>query len=376
MSDRIDHFLREYDGATPFLVVDLDAVRAQFRRMQACFPAATLFYAVKANPAPAIVAALAELGAWFDLASEGEIERCRRLGVPAKRCSFGNTVKRETDIAAAYADGLDLFVFDCAAELEKLRRAARGTGVFCRLAVENAGAAWPLSRKFGCSVETASQLLRQARADGLRPIGLSFHVGSQQTEPREWARAIARAGHVFRSCARAGIELEFLNLGGGLPAQYRDPVPPLEAYAETIETALAETFGGARPRILIEPGRAMVGDAGILRSTVLLISRRPEHAARRWVYLDAGRYNGLTETFDERIRYRLRTVHDGSESEAAILAGPTCDSMDVIYDKSDYALPCKLAAGDQIDFLSAGAYTASYASVEFNGFAPIKTFCI
>ena len=374
--DRTERFLREYSGPTPYLVLDLDVVRAQLERMRSCFPAATVYYAVKANPAPAILTTLAELGADFDLASAGEMERCRALGVPTARCSFGNTIKREADIAAAYAAGLNLFAFDSAAELDKMRRTAPGARVFCRLAVENQGARWPLSRKFGCSVETACHLVRQARTDGLRPCGLSFHVGSQQTEPREWARAIGRCGEVFRSCAHVGIALEFLNLGGGLPAQYRDPVLPLEAYAETIEGALVETFGSARPEILIEPGRAMVGDAGILRSTVLLISRRPEHAARRWVYLDAGRYNGLTETFDERIQYRLRTAHDGSECEAAILAGPTCDSVDVIYDKAAYALPRKLALGDTIDFLSAGAYTASYASVEFNGFAPLKTHCI
>ena len=178
------------------------------------------------------------------------------------------------------------------------------------------------------------------------------------------------------ACARAGLALELLNLGGGLPAQYRTPIPPLAAYAGAIEEALADHFGEAVPRLFIEPGRGLVGDAGLLRSTVLLIARKSRHARRRWVYLDAGRYNGLPESAGERIHYRLRTPHAGGASESAILAGPTCDSTDVIYERADCPLPLDLAIGDPVDFLSAGAYTASYAAVEFNGFAPIRTYCL
>ena len=376
ISDRTDRFLREVAPETPFIVIDLDIVRARYRALHELLPAATIYYAVKANPAPAIITALAELGASFDLASAGEIDRCLQLGVPAARCSFGNTVKRERDLANATAEGVQLFAFDSAAELEKLARLAPGAHVFCRLLVENKGAQWPLSRKFGCSAEMAVELLLQARSRGLRPVGLSFHVGSQQTEPQEWALAIAEAAGVFLACARGGLDLTLLNVGGGLPAQYRTPVPVLAVYAETIERALASHFAGARPRLLIEPGRYLVGDAGVLRSTVLLIASKSRRARRRWIYLDAGLYNGLPETIDERIQYRIRTPHDGSPGEPATLAGPTCDSLDVIYQRSDYHLPLALAIGDPIDFLSAGAYTASYASVEFNGFTPIRSYCI
>ncbi len=222
----------------------------------------------------------------------------------------------------------------------------------------------------------AVDLLLRARARGLRPVGVSFHVGSQQTDPHEWALAISGAGGVFRACAKAGLDLELLNVGGGLPAQYRSSLPPIDAYAETIESALLFEFGGARPRLLIEPGRYMVGDAGLLRSTVLLTAVKSRHSARRWIYLDAGRYNGLPETFEERIQYRIRTPHDGTPSGHAILAGPSCDSTDILYQRADYSLPLDLAIGDPIDFLSAGAYTASYASVEFNGFPPIRTYCV
>lgn len=373
---RIDRFLAGWGGETPIVVIDLEAVRGQCLALRGLMPAARIFYAVKANPAPEIIAALAALGVHFDVASEGEIERCRDAGVAAERISFGNTIKRETDIAAAHATGVALFAFDSLGELEKLARAAPGSGVYCRLLVENVGAQWPLTRKFGCSVTMAEELLLRARTLGLRPLGVSFHVGSQQVNPQEWPAAIAHAAGIFRTCARQGLDLTLLNLGGGLPAHYDTPVPPLAAYVEAIDLALTRHFGGAWPQILIEPGRYMVGDAGLLRSRVLLVARKSPRARERWVYLDAGRYNGLPETLGERIRYRIRTPHDGTLRDSAILAGPTCDSANVLYRHSGFTLPADLAIGDPVDFLSAGAYTASYASVEFNGFPPIRCHCI
>jgi ornithine decarboxylase len=376
VSDRIERFLAGTSAPTPFIVVDLDIVRERYRALEGLMPDADIFYAVKANPAPEVITALAALGANFDLASAGEIDRALALGVPAARCSFGNTVKSGRDIARAVRDGIDLFALDSLGELEKLAALAPGARVFCRLLVTNAGSLWPLSRKFGCSHDMAADLLVKARGRGLKPVGVSFHVGSQQTDPQEWALAVGAAAGVFRACAKAGVELELINVGGGFPAQYRDSVPPLAAYVETIESALAFAFGGARPRVLVEPGRYLVGDAGLLRSTVLLVAVKSRHSARRWVYLDAGRYNGLPETFGERIQYRIRTPRDGGPAERATLAGPSCDSTDILYERADYSLPMDLAIGDPIDFLSAGAYTASYASVEFNGFPPIRTYCI
>ncbi len=375
-SGKIDRFLAEGTAATPFLVVDLDVVRAQHRRLAATMPFAEIFYAVKANPAPEILSALAELGVGFDLASDGEIERCASLEIASSRFSFGNTIKRECDIARAHALGVRLFAFDSEGEVDKLARAAPGAEVFCRLAVPARGAEWPLTRKFGCHAEWAADLLIRARGRGLKPVGVSFHVGSQQTEPEAWHAAISTAHGVFRNCARNGLALDLLNLGGGLPAHYRSAVPPLARYAETIEASLRAGFGQSRPRIIIEPGRYMVGDAGLLRTQVLLIARKSRHTWSRWVYLDAGRYNGLPETLDERIRYRLRIAKGGGPLGPVILAGPTCDSADVLYERAGYELPLDLAIGDTVDFLSAGAYTASYASVEFNGFAPIRAYCI
>ena len=290
--------------------------------------------------------------------------------------SFGNTIKREAEVAEAHARGIDLSAFDSIAELEKLSRAAPGARVYCRLLVDGRGAGWPLSRKFGCAEDMAIDLMLHARTLRLRPAGVSFHVGSQQTDPQQWSPAIASAARVFHACAKTGLDLDLLNVGEGFPAHYQTPVPSIAAYAEAIDSAIAGHFRAGRPRLLVEPGRYMVADAGILRSQVLLVARKSHHAGRRWVYIDAGRYNGLPETFGERIHYCLRTPHDGAPCEAVILAGPTCDSTDVIYQHSDCRLPLDLAIGDPLDFLSAGAYTASYASVEFNGFPPLKTYCI
>ena len=373
---RIEEFLSSVRPPTPCVVIDLDIVRARFRALTSLFREVSIYYAVKANPAPEIITALADLNCCFDLASPGEMERCRGASVAAVDLSYGNTIKRERDIAAAFAEGIDQFAFDSEPELAKLSRAAPGARVFCRLLVRNTGAEWPLTHKFGCDQRTAIELLVKARALGLRPVGVSFHVGSQQTDPQQWETPIAHGAGIFHACARQGIVLSLLNLGGGLPAQYRSPVPGLERYAEAIDAALSKHFGAARPHVLLEPGRYMVGDAGVLRSEVVLVADRPHQGGHRWVYLDAGRYNGLPETQGEMIQYRIRTARDHDPAGPVILAGPTCDSTDIIYEHALYTLPLTLAAGDHLDFLSAGAYTSSYASVEFNGFAPVRTWCI
>jgi ornithine decarboxylase len=373
---RYDQILTATNPSTPCVVVDLEIVREKLRALRTLFPNVLIYYAVKANPAPDVIAALAALGASFDLASAGEINRCVSLGIDPGRFCFGNTIKREVDIAWTHSFGVDLYAFDCLAELEKLARAAPGARVFCRLSVHASGAEWPLTRKFGCSVPMAAELLVHARSLGLRPVGVSFHVGSQQTDPGRWNVAIGHAARVFHACQRQGVPLHLLNLGGGLPAHYRAPVPTLERYAEEITTSVVRHFGASTPQLMIEPGRYLTGDAGILRSRVLLISRHGDQDPRRWVYLDSGRYNGLAETQGESIHYQIRTPRDGGPEEPVILAGPTCDSTDIIYDRSNVALPLDLAIGDVIEFLSAGAYTATYASVDFNGFPPIRTYCI
>lgn len=376
VTERISRFLAERSPETPCLVVDLDAIAAAYEALSGCLPLARIFYAVKANPAAEIVGMLKGKGANFDVASRGEIELCLANGVAPARLSFGNTVKKEKDIAFAFESGLRLFAFDSLHELDKLARAAPGARVFCRILMACDGADWPLSRKFGCAPEMAFGLLRRARDVGLDPYGVSFHVGSQQTDLGQWDGAVGTAARMFSALAEADIDLRMVNIGGGFPAHYSKEVPEIEDYAQAVMTAVTRHFGNDLPEIIIEPGRSLVGDAGVIQSEVVLISQKGGGDDRRWVYLDVGKFNGLAETMDESIKYRIITPDRGARRGPVVLAGPTCDSADILYEKTEYQLPLGLRVGDKVEILSAGAYTASYASVGFNGFPPIRTYCI
>jgi ornithine decarboxylase len=271
-----------------------------------------------------------------------------------------------------------LYAFDSAAELEKLSRAAPGARVFCRILVESVGAEWPLSRKFGCAPEMAVDLLCQAKTLGLDPYGVSFHVGSQQTKTDQWDNAVARAAQMFSALAETDINLRMINVGGGFPAKYRGDVPAVAHYANAVMGAITHHFGNDLPEIIIEPGRSIVGDSGVIQAEVVLISKKSDTDEKRWVYLDVGKFNGLPETMDEAIKYRIKTPHDGVgvASGPVVLAGPTCDSADILYEKTRYRMPHDLKVGDKVEIHATGAYTSSYASVAFNGFEPIKTYCI
>ena len=376
MTERIARFLAENRPETPCLVVDLDVIAEAYDVLRWYLPLARIYYAVKANPAPQIVAMLDRKGASFDVASRGEIELCLANGIAADRLSFGNTIKKEKDIAFAYQAGLRLFAFDSAFELDKLARAAPGAQVFCRILVACEGAEWPLSRKFGCAPGMAVELLRRARDLGLDPYGVSFHVGSQQTDLAQWDGAVGRAAEMFSLLAAADIELRMINVGGGFPAHYRSDVPAIDGYARVVMAAITRHFGNHLPEIIVEPGRSLVGDAGIIQSEVVLISEKGDADGRRWVYLDVGKFNGLAETMDESIKYRITTPGCAGASGPVVLAGPTCDSADILYEHTEYRLPLGLEVGDKVEILSTGAYTASYASVGFNGFSPIPTYCI
>src|SRR5271156_75709 len=335
MNKKIARFLNENAPTTPCLVVDLDIIGKAYDMLRRYLPIASVFYAVKANPAPEIVAMLARKGSNFDVASPAEIALCPDNGATAERLSFGNTIKKERDIAAAYAAGVRLFAFDSAAELEKLARVAPGARVFCRILVSCEGAEWPLSRKFGCAPEMAVTLLCRARDLGLDPYGVSFHVGSQQTDLGQWDGAVGAAARMFSLLAEADINLRMVNIGGGFPAHYTGEVPAVDGYARAVMAAITKHFGNRLPEIIIEPGRSLVGDAGIIQSEVVLISDKGDDAGKRWVYLDVGKFNGLAETMDESIKYRVRTPHDGKPAGRVVLAGPTCDSADILYEKTE-----------------------------------------
>jgi len=376
MTERIRDFLRKRREDGPCLVVDLDIVRQNYKSFAGALPDSRVFYAVKANPARELIELLAAMGSCFDAASLSEIELVRGVGVAPERISFGNTIKKERDIARAHALGVRVFAVDCRAEVEKVARAAPGAKVFCRFLFDCTGADWPLSRKFGCDPDMAVDVLEHAHRLGLEAYGVSFHVGSQQRRTQAWDEALKSAAAIFRACAERGITLSMVNLGGGFPTKYLQDVPTVKTYGRSIFRALRKHFGNRIPDTILEPGRGMVGNAGIIEAEVVLVSTKSEQDAVRWVYLDIGKFGGLAETMDESIRYPIRTPRDGDPVTPCVLAGPTCDSMDVMYEKRPYELPVSLEIGDKVLIEGTGAYTATYSSVGFNGFAPLKTYHI
>jgi ornithine decarboxylase len=373
---KIIDFLRREKPEGPCLVVDLDVVRDNYKAFARTMPGTRIFYAVKANPAPEILKLLADLGSCFDTASVQEIEMALATGAAPDRISFGNTIKKERDVARAFELGIRLFAVDSEVEVEKIARVAPGSQVFCRILTDGAGAEWPLSRKFGCEPAMAENVLLHAHKLGLSAYGVSFHVGSQQTRLGAWDQAVCEAKAIFDAMQKHGITLQMVNLGGGFPTKYLKEVPGQSRYANAIHDALAKHFGNAIPETIIEPGRGMVGNAGVVKSEVVLISKKHNNDNVRWVYLDIGKFGGLAETMDEAIRYPLVTAKDGDATEPCVIAGPTCDSADVLYEKTPYPLPITLSVGDEVLIEAAGAYTTTYSAVAFNGFPPLRAFVI
>lgn len=364
----IRRFVAGQTPPTPFLVVDASVVTDRVREFTGELPHSRLFYAVKANPEPAVLRAVLAAGGGFDVAGPAEIAACLAEGATPEALSYGNPIKKPADIAFAFARGVREFTTDAESDLAHLARHGPGASVTVRILVDGPTSATPFGRKFGCAPAEAARLLRRAAELGLEPAGVAFHVGSQQADVSAWETGIATAAKVF---AESGLPLRRLNIGGGFGITYRDPVPSLASYAAAVRTALASHFPAGVPEIALEPGRAIVAEAGLIRTEVVLVAQRGQH---RWVYLDIGRYNGLAETENEAIPYRF----DAGEGQRGpvVIAGPTCDGDDVLYQHTPYELPLALKAGDRLDILDAGAYTASYSSVSFNGIEPLRTYCL
>jgi ornithine decarboxylase len=358
--------------ATPVLRVDCAVVQARYRRLAAVLPGVDLHYAVKANPSPPVLRTLAGLGARWDVASPGEIDAVLAIDPDPGHLSYGNPIKKAADIAAAARRGVRRYTVDSPAELAKVSAHAPGAQILVRLSTSGAGADWPLGGKFGCPEREARTLLRTAAAAG-HEVGISFHVGTQQRDPGAWDGPLAAAGRLDRDLRGAGARLSTVNLGGGFPAGMLGRTQSAARYGQAIRDAVRRAFGAQPPALMAEPGRFLVADAGTLVSEVVLVSHR---GGERWVYLDAGLFTGLVEAYGESLRYRLAVERTGgpfaSATTEAILAGPTCDSLDVLYRRHRYRLPADLRPGDRVHFLSAGAYTASYSTVGFNGFAPLR----
>ena len=358
-------------AATPRLELSVGAAVSRYLDLASALPGTSIHYAVKANPHPVLLRALAQAGCHFDVASPAEVRAALAAGAPASHLVHSNPVARRDHLREAHDLGVRLFVLDSPGEVAKLADAAPGASVLVRIVTSGSGSDWPLSRKYGCSVEDAVALLLDAARLGLDPAGVSFHVGSQQRDPQAWGPPIRSAARVFEAVRAHGIRPWVLDLGGGVPAELEGgEVPSVSEFGAAIETHLADAFGDDRPRTLVEPGRGIVGDAGTVVTSVVGVVDR---GGVRWVFVDAGVFTGLVETLDEAIRYRLEVPGVGGTSGPCVLAGPTCDSADVLYETTPVSLPLTLAEGDELRIHAAGAYSTCYSTVGFNGFAPLPT---
>ncbi len=354
---------------TPFLLIDSEKVREKVALIGRHIKNAKLFYAVKANPDIKVIKFLNKLKTGFEIASEGELELLSSIGVEASRIISSNPVKSLKFLKLAASYGVDRFSFDSPDEVDKLMKYIPGCSVYIRLSVPNEGSEWPLSKKFGVELDNALKLLLYAGERGLKPAGITFHVGSQCTNVYSWNIALDKAKALWDMAEKKGLKLKLLNIGGGYPINYTKNVVGIEAIERNINTLIYERFPEDID-IFIEPGRAVVGDAGIFVSTVIGKAKREDE---EWLYIDVGVFNGLMESVGGiKYSYIVESNKQVRSRKLWTMAGPSCDSFDVI-DKN-VLLP-EPEVGNLILILSSGAYTISYAS-EFNGFSIPRTILI
>ena len=357
------------DFPTPFLACDTRLVAQRLTGFEAALPGVRPFYALKCNSEPEILRTVATYGAGFEIASLGELRMLQDIGVDPSEVLYSNTVKPAAHVRAAYEAGVWRFAIDSEGELEKIARCAPGSAVYVRVRVDDSGAVFPLSRKFGAESHHARALLLQARHLGLTPYGLTFHVGSQCTCTSAWVQALSSMGRLMRQLARDGLQLEMLDVGGGFPARYGEPAPTIGEIGAVVTRALDEMLPYRPALIAAEPGRHLVAETAVMVAEVL---GREVRAGEDWLYLDVGAYNGLLETQQTVGQWRFplwssRQDHGAVEHVPFTLTGPSCDSSDtMIYGA---LLPVTMSEGDRVYVGSAGAYTLSYAS-HFNGFPP------
>jgi ornithine decarboxylase len=361
--------LEVIDVPTPYLITDLDTVSQRHAAFSAALPGVRAFYAMKCNPAPEVLNTLAARGAGFEIASIGELRLLQRLGVDPAEVLYSNPVKPPAHIAAAHAAGLWRFSFDSPNELAKIAENAPGAAVYVRLRVDDSNSVFPLSRKFGTGVDEAFDLMLLALDLGLRPYGITFHVGSQCGNPAAWRAAIGAAGRLMSRLALADIRIGMLDVGGGFPARYVEPVPSIQAIGEMINPALAELLPYRPDLVAAEPGRHLVAESSVMAAGVIGRERRGDE---NWLFVDVSAYHGMMETLQTANGwdYPLWTSRDDHADVLHVpftVTGPSCDSSDTMF--SGVLLPATLDVGDTLYIGSAGAYTLSYASA-FNGFDP------
>ena len=343
---------------SPLLLVDCEVVRRQYRSLRAALPGVELFYALKPLPNAAVVAELRDLGASFDVATSGEIRLVRAAGIPPERCIHTHPIKSDAEIRSALRLGLRTFVVDNPDEVRKFERYRQRTELLLRVSFRNPTAVVDLSRKFGCEPAAVPALLELARSLGVCVRGLSFHVGSQVADPAKYVEAIGACAEIIEAARATGVaDLDILDIGGGFPIAYGGALQPIREFCRPIRQALQQLPRGMR--VIAEPGRFIAGPAGTGVATVV---GRAQREGRWWYYLDDGLYGSYNGQLYDHARYPIDVPGRKGPAHPSVLAGPTCDSIDVV--REDIPLP-ELQIGDLVVGRMMGAYTACSAS-DFN----------
>jgi ornithine decarboxylase len=355
--EAVQHLVARY--GSPLLVIDAERVRRQYRRLKNALPGVDLHYALKPLPHSSLITTLRAEGAFFDLATNGEVELVRRLQVAPERCIHTHPIKRDSDIRCALSFGVTRFVVDNPDELRKFVQFRNRCSLLIRVSFRSPGAVVDLSRKFGCDPESATELFRLAAELRIAIDGLSFHTGSQNANPDMIVRAIDVCRDLLQSAAGAGHAPKILDIGGGFPVDYLKPAMPIEEFCAPINEALKKLPAGIR--LIAEPGRYISAPSAIAVASVMGRALRDGHW---WYYLDDGLYGSYSGQMYDHSIFPVEALQPGGETFPSVLAGPTCDSIDVIREK--IPLP-KLGIGDLIIGRVMGAYTWASAS-EFNFF--------
>ncbi len=342
----------------PFLIIDTAIVREKLRRFRAAMPRVRPHYAVKANPDRRILKVLVQEGAGFEIASAAELDLLLPLGANVSEVFFSNPMRSRESNAHAAAKGVRWFVVDSVDELRRMHAVDPGACLYLRIATPNIGSDWPLSGKFGAGAGETREIIATAAKLGADLAGVTFHAGSQCRNPENWRVGIEKARAVFDAMSKAGLRPRMLDIGGGFPVRHVKPIPSIEVIGGVVNEAL-KVFP-EDVEIVAEPGRYLVSDAGYFVCRVLGTATR---SGKRWMHWDAGLFGGIIET-TEGLKYKVRTDRSGPDV-AWHVAGPTCDSVDVVM--RDEPLPSDLQEGDFVYIRNAGAYTTAYAS-GFNGF--------
>lgn len=349
---------------SPLLVVDCEQVRRQYRSLKAALPGVDLHYALKPLPHAAVVSCLRDEGAYFDLATTGEVELVKQQGIAPSRCIHTHPIKRDSDIRDALRYGVTTFVADNPDELRKFVRYRKRVEVLLRVSFRSPSAVCDLSKKFGCEPGAVLGMIETARRMGVRVRGLSFHVGSQSTDPAKHVEAVVACTNLMAEALLAGLPaLDVLDIGGGYPVAYNDSVMPIDEFCRPIRAALAKL--PPHVRVIAEPGRFIAGPAAIAVSSVMGKAKRD---GRWWYYLDDGVYGSYSGQIFDHAKYPLSVLREGGELHESVLAGPTCDSIDVI--DENIMLP-ELETGDLVVGRLMGAYTWASAT-DFNFFKRAK----